>query len=132
MKDSIGLRGKWSSPGGNSKRSKSSNLDLVMTWYFKKQQTLLIQGKDGNSVKEKLIKLWDGFLIGVRSKFNRQAACQVETQANYIPNSQINLSVSGVSPRIMIMNEEEIFVTSSSVTKTPVYVNGLSAEKAHC
>ena len=57
MKDSIGLRGKWSSPGGNSKRFKSSNLDLVMTWYFKKQQTLLIQGKDGNSVKEKLVKL---------------------------------------------------------------------------
>ena len=55
--------------------------------------------------------------------------CQVETQPNSVPNSQISLSVSGVSPSIIIGNEEEMFVTSSSVTKTPVYVNGLSAEK---
>ena len=66
--------------------------------------------------------MWDGFLIGASEVNLKDKACQVETQANSIPNSQINLSVSGVSPGITIMNEG-IFVTSSSVTKTPVYVN---------
>ena len=93
-----------------------------MTSYFKKQQTLLIQRKDGNSVKEKLVKLRETASLSASEVNLTDKACQVETQANSIPNSQINLSVSGVPPGITIMNEG-IFVTSSSVTKTPVYVN---------
>ena len=94
-----------------------------MTSYFKKQQTLLIQRKDGNSVKEKLVKLRETASLSASEVNLTDKACQVETQANSIPNSQINLSVSGVSHGITIMNEEDTFVTSSSVTKTPVYVN---------
>ena len=50
-------QGKWSSPGGNNKQFKSCNDKLVITWYFKKQHTLLFQGQDGPFLKEKLFKL---------------------------------------------------------------------------
>ena len=55
IEESFGLRGKWSSPGGDSKRFKSTNANLSITWYYKKQNTLLFQGKDGNSLREKCI-----------------------------------------------------------------------------
>ena len=50
-------QGKWSSPGGNNKQFKSCNNKLVITWYFKKQLTLVFQGQDGLVLKEKLFKL---------------------------------------------------------------------------
>ena len=50
-------QGKWSSPGGNNKQFKSCNDKLVITWYFKKQLTLVFQGQDGPFLKEKLFKL---------------------------------------------------------------------------
>ena len=50
-------QGKWSSPGGNNKQFKSCNNKLVITWYFKKQLTLVFQGQDGPVLKEKLFKL---------------------------------------------------------------------------
>ena len=55
IEESLGLRGKWSSPGGGSKRFKSTNAKLNITWYHKKQNSLLFQGKDGNSLREKCI-----------------------------------------------------------------------------
>ena len=48
---------KWSSPGANKKQFKSCNDKLVITWYFKKQLTLVFQGQDGPFLKEKLFKL---------------------------------------------------------------------------
>ena len=50
-------RGKWSLPGGNNKQFKSCNNKLVITYYFKKQLTLVFQGQDGPVLKEKLGKL---------------------------------------------------------------------------
>ena len=50
-------QGKWSSPGGNTKQFKSCNNKLVITWYNKKQLTLVFQGQDGPVLKEKLVKL---------------------------------------------------------------------------
>lgn len=56
FKESIGVKGKWSSPGGGSKKFKSSDGQVQATWYYKKQQTLLLQEKDANILKENLIK----------------------------------------------------------------------------
>ena len=50
-------QGKWTSPGGNTKQFKSYNNKLVITWYNKKQHTLVFQGQDGPVLKEKLVKL---------------------------------------------------------------------------
>ena len=55
IKETIGIRGKWTSPGGNSKKFSSSNLDMTVTWYNKKQNTSLFKGKDGNTLKELLL-----------------------------------------------------------------------------
>ena len=50
-------QGKWTSPGGNTKQFKSCNNKLVITWYNKKQHTLVFQRQDGPVLKEKLVKL---------------------------------------------------------------------------
>ena len=50
-------QGKWTSPGGNTKQFKSCNNKLVITWYNKKQHTLVFQGQDGPVLKEKLVKI---------------------------------------------------------------------------
>ena len=48
---------KWTSPGGNTKQFKNYSNKLVITWYNKKQHTLVFQGQDGPVLKEKLVKL---------------------------------------------------------------------------
>ena len=50
-------QGKLTSPGDNTKQFKSCNNKLVITWYNKKQHTLVFQGQDGPVLKEKLVKL---------------------------------------------------------------------------
>lgn len=37
--ESLGLQGKWSSPGGGSKKFTSTNANLSITWYYGKQNT---------------------------------------------------------------------------------------------
>ena len=41
------LQGKWLTLGGNTKQFKSSNGNVIINWYNKKQQTLNFQGRDG-------------------------------------------------------------------------------------
>lgn len=50
-------QGKWTSPGGNTKQFKSYNNKVVITWYNKKQHTLVFQEQDGPVLKEKLVKM---------------------------------------------------------------------------
>ena len=53
-------QGKWTSPGGNNKQFKSCNDKLVITWYFKKQLTLVQTGSgqagDDNRFAESIHK----------------------------------------------------------------------------
>ena len=51
------LQGKWLTPGGNTKQFKSSNGNVIINWYNKKQQTLNFQGHDGPGLKDKLVEL---------------------------------------------------------------------------
>ena len=53
--EASGLRGKWTSPGGRSKRFKSIGVDLAITWYYRKQYTLSFHGKVGNLLREELL-----------------------------------------------------------------------------
>ena len=57
MERNVKEPGKWTSPGGNSRRFTSLNSDLCLTWYFSKQKTLLFQGKTGASLREILVNL---------------------------------------------------------------------------
>ena len=51
------LRGKWLTPGGNTKQFKSSNGNVMINWYNKKQQTLNFQGRDGPALRDNLVEL---------------------------------------------------------------------------
>ena len=53
----VGLRGNWSSPGGKAKQFRSSNLDFTLTWYPGKQNSLTLNGKDGEIFKEFLVNV---------------------------------------------------------------------------
>ena len=50
-------QGKWTSPGGNMKQFKSTNKNLIINWYSKKQQSLCFQGRDGPTLKDRLVQL---------------------------------------------------------------------------
>ena len=61
LKNSVGnvlkLQGKWLTPGGNTKQFKSSNGNVIINWYNKKQQTLNFQGRDGPVLRDRLVEL---------------------------------------------------------------------------
>ena len=57
VKNVVKEPGKWTSPGGNSRRFISHTSDLSMTWYYGKQKTLSLQGRDGDNLREMLIKI---------------------------------------------------------------------------
>ena len=52
----VGLNGKWTSPGGYSKKLSNCKSNITITWYYGKQRTLLFQGKKGYLLKDILIK----------------------------------------------------------------------------
>ena len=55
--DVLKQQGKWLTPGGNTKQFKSSNGNLIINWYNKKQRTLNFQGRDGPALKDELVEL---------------------------------------------------------------------------
>ena len=50
------LQGKWLTPGGNKKKFKSSNDNVIINWSCKKQRILLFQGPNGPALKDILIE----------------------------------------------------------------------------
>ena len=51
------IQGKWTLPVGNMKQFKSTDKNLVINWYCKKQQTLCFKGRDGPTLKDRLAQL---------------------------------------------------------------------------
>ena len=58
IQNTVGLNGKWISPGGSSKRYIDADFELIANWYPGKQNSLLFQGKDGSLLREFLINLF--------------------------------------------------------------------------
>ena len=52
--ETTGMKGKWTAPGGNSKRFKSQSGQFQVTWYFKKRLTLLFEGALGEELAIRL------------------------------------------------------------------------------
>ena len=65
-------KGKWHSPGGSTKQFLLLDMDLVITWYAHKQNSLTFNGEDGNLLIEKLIQLC------VDSSSSKLANCSTE------------------------------------------------------
>ena len=57
FENSLDQRGKWSSPGGSSRKFVGSSNDLVCTWYCGRQNTLMFQGESGNQLRYCLIQM---------------------------------------------------------------------------
>ena len=57
VREFISLVGQWSTPGGGSKQFRCPTADVSLTWYHKKQQTLVFQGKNGELLKSTLIRI---------------------------------------------------------------------------
>ena len=55
MKYSLEMNGKWTSPGGHSRKFTCSNLDLTITWYPGKQNSLILHGKLSNDLSNILL-----------------------------------------------------------------------------
>ncbi|CAB3997855.1 Hypothetical predicted protein, partial [Paramuricea clavata] len=51
------LDGKWSSPGGCSKKFTCYNLDISITWYPKKLNTLVFHGEESSGLVDALINV---------------------------------------------------------------------------
>ena len=52
VKNTVGLTGKWTSSGGKAKQFKNPNSIFIMTWYPGKQNSLVFNGKEGESFKK--------------------------------------------------------------------------------
>ena len=50
-------QGKWLTPSGNTKHFESSNGNVIINWYNKKQQSLSFQSPNGPSLWDKLVDL---------------------------------------------------------------------------
>ena len=83
VKSDLQQQGKWSSPGGNMKQFKSTNKNLIINWYSKKQQTLCFQGRDGPTLKDKLVQLvqnMPGITTNMLDSNTSTIAVQTESQ----------------------------------------------------
>ena len=53
---SLQLKGRWTSPGGSSRKFTCKNLDLTITWYPGKQNSLILHGKLSTNLSNILLK----------------------------------------------------------------------------
>ena len=83
VKCSLQQQGKWSSPGGSMKQFESTDKNLIINWYSKKQQTLCFQGRDGPTLKDRLVKLvhnMPGMTTNILDLNTSTVAVQTESQ----------------------------------------------------
>ena len=83
VKCNLQQQGKWSSPGGSMKQFKSTDKNLIINWYSKKQQTLCFQGRDGPTLKDRLVKLvhnMPGMTTNILDLNTSTVAVQTESQ----------------------------------------------------
>lgn len=53
----VGLKGKWRSPGGSTKQFTTCDMDLNISWYAKKQNSLTFSGEDSDLLRDRLVQL---------------------------------------------------------------------------
>ena len=75
---SLQLKGRWTSPGGSSRKFTCKNFDLTITWYPGKQNSLILHGKLSTNLSNIVLK-----------------ACQKKTDI-----SLVEIKASPKSPKI--------------------------------
>ena len=150
--DGFGFKGKWSSPGGNSKRFKCENFDIVITWYYKKQMTLLFQGGEGSIFKDDLINA-----VEDREATKEEVICDNKRNHNETPTDQhvdssalrnqcdcpcreYTAELEGVKLNIVILQKQLEGLRTSKMSNKPINVDNdkqnlkqeLMDTKIHC
>jgi hypothetical protein len=64
VENGVKLLGIWTSPGGSSKMFTCSCLDLTLTWYPGKQNTLILKGTTSLELTDRLIKVCSTSISG--------------------------------------------------------------------
>ena len=127
LKNIVGLNGKWTSPGGNSKKFKSSNSDLTITWYYGKQKTLLFQGKEGYLFREFLINICETKAVSVspievkspprQVNIDKQSAGATSVYFDDLTNTYISEDTASVADT-STLKELEDFIDNSFYNAT--------------
>ena len=102
-------QGKWTSPGGNMKQFKSNvpaRRNLIINWYSKKQQTLCFQGRDGPTLKERLVQL-------VQLVQNMP-----EMTTNMPDSNTLHLQLPGVQTESQTMSPSTLKIRTSGTRQT--------------
>ena len=86
------LQGKWLMPGGNTKQFKSSNSNVIINWYSKKQQILNFQRCDGPGLRDKLVEL---VLTKPGTSTDMQASGPLESVSEVTSNDKPQVLAAG-------------------------------------
>ena len=68
VENGVKLLGIWTSPGGSSKMFTCSYLDLTVTWYPGKQNTLMLKGTTSLELADTLIEVCSTSISGISAK----------------------------------------------------------------
>ncbi|CAB4004552.1 Hypothetical predicted protein, partial [Paramuricea clavata] len=82
------LDGKWSSPGGCSKKFTCYNLDISITWYPKKLNTLVFHGEESSGLVDALINVC------------AEAISEDDGLSNNVCVSAIHSSIATINPAV--------------------------------
>ncbi|CAB4003662.1 AP2-associated kinase 1-like [Paramuricea clavata] len=82
------LDGKWSSPGGCSKKFTCYNLDISITWYPKKLNTLVFHGEESSGLVDALINVY------------AEAISEDDGLSNNVCVSAIHSSIATINPAV--------------------------------
>ena len=93
IEEIVDIKGKWSSPVDGSMRFKSQCVLFQVTWYFKKQSTLLFQGELAEDLAVKLKEAITKAIEDAENLAKHDGASEVETstlntQENHSQRSQ--------------------------------------------
>lgn len=91
----VKLRGKWSSPGGTSKKFTCSSLDLTITWYYGKWNTLILHGRESSMLIDILSE------IGKKSPHSDVMGEQISSVADHCREPALT-ETNGVSGEISV------------------------------
>jgi hypothetical protein len=82
--ETIGLIGKWFSPGGRSKKFISTNINLIITWYYGKKGSLLFCGECAEMYKEMVVNTLSLYLDQVTTNATSKSLTVVDLEADLI------------------------------------------------
>ena len=120
-------QGKWTSPGGNTKQFKSSNNKLVITWYNKKQHTLVFQGQDGPVLKEKLVqdKLETKTDSADRSASHDEIKQTTDAEVDSASEDSLLAELDDIKHNLMVL-KKQVEENTRSLSRNPQYQDNIT------